>query len=689
MEYISLFSGIEAASVAFEPLGWSPICFAEIEAFPSAVLKHHYPKVLNVGDMTRHDWASHRGKCDLVVGGPPCQAFSIAGLRKSMADDRGNLSLQYMKAIHAIDPLWSITENVPGWLSTGDNAFGCFLAGLVGEDAELVPPGGRWPDAGVASGPERTAAWRILDARHFGLAQRRRRVFVLSIRGTGNWRCAAALFPVGQGMYRDPEKGKRPRQSVAPTIAARTRGGGGLGTDFDCDGGLIHSDVAGVLNASMGRRNGQPDHNPADYLVGIRTTTNGDDVFPTLDAHHDRKWGSSQWVNNGFGILEPPVVMSSGQANAEITRDQSPSLTCLHEAPIVAQAFGGNTVVHVVNGNSTPETAEGLAFPLRADDGSGNRQAIIHTQAIAFDTTQITHSENRSNPQPGGLSPSLAKGAHPPAIAFSVKDHGGDAAEEISPTLRSGPLDTDGFTIGVLTRSQGNTDGKTAEAHAVALLRRVQRTIGEEAFLQWGLGILASLQPSQVLRSEVHGQGIRPAPFTRRWVVCCALGSPLSRAEGTLQSLREACGPGCPPQGWQPLEQCADELGAYLSELSQPGAQAQRLMRDLLAADEGPGVLREALSAFQEAWRSSAGEGQSTHGGTAVRRLTVEECEFLQGFPRGFTNVPYRGKDAADGPRYRALGNSMAIPVMAWIGQRIQMVEDLSKPVAKGKRSRA
>lgn len=228
MNFISMFSGIEAASVAWGSLGWQAMALAEIEAFPSAVLAHHYPDVPNIGDMTAHEWSQYRGRCDVVVGGPPCQAFSVAGLRRSLDDNRGNLSLQYMRAIHAIDPEWSVTENVPGWLSTKDNAFGCFLAGLVGEDAELLPPGGRWTDAGVASGPERTAAWRILDAQYFGLAQRRRRVFVLSVRGSGDWRPAAALFPVGESLSGNPpprrEKGQGFAADVAGSLTASGRG---------------------------------------------------------------------------------------------------------------------------------------------------------------------------------------------------------------------------------------------------------------------------------------------------------------------------------------------------------------------------------------------------------------------------------------------------------------------------------
>ena len=186
MRYISLFSGIESASAAWEPMGWAPVCFSEIEPFPRAVLSHRFPDVPLHGDMTGVDWHQYQNQADVVVAGAPCQAFSVAGARQSLDDDRGNLTLATIEAINAIRPEFFLFENVPGILSTKDNAFGCFLAGLVGADAPLQPPGRcRWTDAGLVSGPDRRVAWRILDAQHFGVPQRRRRVFVVGCPRTG------------------------------------------------------------------------------------------------------------------------------------------------------------------------------------------------------------------------------------------------------------------------------------------------------------------------------------------------------------------------------------------------------------------------------------------------------------------------------------------------------------------------
>ncbi|WP_421461249.1 DNA cytosine methyltransferase [Agrobacterium tumefaciens] len=184
--FISMFSGIEAASVAFGPLGWKALCFAEIEKFPSAVLAHHYPDVPNVGDMSKHDWAQYHGKVDIVCGGPPCQDFSIAGLRAGLDGERGSLSITYMRALHAIKPRNAIIENVTGWLTDKKNAFGCFLAGLVGADDPLRSPKRKsWPNAGMVAGPLGRAAWRVLDAKYFGVAQQRNRVIVVADFGEG------------------------------------------------------------------------------------------------------------------------------------------------------------------------------------------------------------------------------------------------------------------------------------------------------------------------------------------------------------------------------------------------------------------------------------------------------------------------------------------------------------------------
>jgi DNA (cytosine-5)-methyltransferase 1 len=236
MRFGSVCSGIEAASVAWEPLGWKAAWFSEIEPFPSAVLAHHYPDVSNLGDMTKLPELLSTGLLeapDVFCGGTPCQAFSVAGLRKSLDDARGNLSLTFCEIANEIDnrrvvagmaPTVVFWENVPGVLSTKDNAFGCFLAGLAGEDDPLVAPGGKWTNAGYVLGPKRAVAWRVLDAQYFGVAQRRRRVFVVAS-ARADFDPAAVLFEF-DGVRRDTAPSREAGQAVANALTDRADRGG-------------------------------------------------------------------------------------------------------------------------------------------------------------------------------------------------------------------------------------------------------------------------------------------------------------------------------------------------------------------------------------------------------------------------------------------------------------------------------
>lgn len=423
MRYLSVCSGIEAASVAWHSLGWQAAAFSEIDAFPRAVLAHHYPDVPCHGDFTTIG-PDEYGTIDLLVGGTPCQSFSVAGQRKGMADDRGNLALEFIRLARRKRARWLAWENVPGvFSSNGGDDFRCFLSGLVGWDVP-VPDGG-WKNAGViASGPGNGSygvAWRVLDAQFAGVPQRRRRVFVVGY--IGDWRRAAAVLFERHSLSGNTPP-RRQAGKIAPTIPSRSTGGGGLGTDFDCDGGLIVStgQVSHCLNAGgMGRQ---------DYET------------ETLIAHILR--------GEGFDASE---------------------------------------------------------------DGTGRGTPLV-------------------------------------PICFSAKDHGADASD-IAPTLRSG------------SHSGSHANGGVMPAVAYDL------------------------------RGREHG-----------------------------------------------------------------------------AQFEGPHDTANIRAA-------SGGSSRSYVAASAVRRLTPRECERLQGFPDDYTLVPHRGKPAADGPRYKALGNSFAVPVMRWIGERIAAVEAL------------
>ncbi|EGK2545768.1 DNA cytosine methyltransferase [Salmonella enterica] len=190
--YGSVCSGIEAATVAWHPLGWHPSWFSEIESFPCAVLTHHWPSVPNLGDMTQIAARIQSGDVpapDVFVGGTPCQAYSLSGKRQGLKDPRGQLTLAFVQLADQIDktrqeqgkpPSIIVWENVTGVLNSHDNAFGYFLGALVGERRPLQPAGKRWANAGAVSGPSRTVVWRTLNAEFFGVAQSRKRVFVMA-----------------------------------------------------------------------------------------------------------------------------------------------------------------------------------------------------------------------------------------------------------------------------------------------------------------------------------------------------------------------------------------------------------------------------------------------------------------------------------------------------------------------------
>ena len=280
MRYISIFSGIEAASVAWEPFGWEPVAFSEIDEFPSAVLRSRYPNVPNLGDITRVDWTEYRGTVDLVVGGSPCQSFSIAGKREGLSGASG-LMWEYIRCIQDVMPEWLIWENVPGALSSERGwAFEQLLSSL-----DVLGYG---------------LAWRVLDAQFFGVAQRRRRVFLVG--HLGDMRACKVLFE-SEGLRWDTPSSREKREGLTQA-AGRSASSGSRGQSYvmkvrGCNDTYVKHDGS-IGTAGKGA------------LVG-------DECAYTVAVTQDQT-----------------LVMASGQANAEITSDGStPTITCLKDKPIV------------------------------------------------------------------------------------------------------------------------------------------------------------------------------------------------------------------------------------------------------------------------------------------------------------------------------------------------------------------
>lgn len=555
LTFLSVCSGIEAASVAWTPLGWRPLGFAEIETFPSAVLKHHYPNVPNHGDFTKIN-TRRIPRVDVLCGGTPCQAFSVAGARNSLSDARGNLTLAFVGLAHALKPRNVVWENVPGVLSTKDNAFGCFLAGLVGANAPFVPTAPspaagksnrawgwsaksrahyiKWPRAGLVTGPLGTAAWRVLDAQYFGLAQRRERVIVVADFGNGADPAAVLFEP--EGVRRDSPPSREAGQRVTGTIASRTTGGGGLGTDFDLDGGWDQSAVSRPL---LAKGNDSFDETLQTYVLHA----------PTLARCVATREGSSQdyelTTMLAVTSVTGPISHTLKGEGADASEDET--------------GRGTPIVVHSVCLGSDPIFARDVAMPLTTRHGD------------------------------------------PGVICFSAKDYGADATLDLSPTLRA---------------------GGHAGSHANAGVMPAIAFQGRGSNLDLGQDITGTL-------SQNCDRASGGAP-------CVALA--LRGREGGATA----------------------ELG-----------------------DDCAFALRA----------SGGGGGDKPHVLTsAVRRLTPRECERLQGFQwrcsptypgawqdhagrwwsPDYTNIPWRGRATSpDGPRYKSLGNSWAVPKFAWLGRRI------------------
>jgi DNA (cytosine-5)-methyltransferase 1 len=378
MIFGSVCSGIDAASVAWSPLGWKAAWFSEIEAFPSAVLAHHYPDVVNLGDMTLIADQILNGEVvapDILVGGTPCQAFSVAGARKGLADDRGQLTIKYAELLDAIDAVRvsegksesiTIWENVPGVLSDKENAFGCFLGVISGESEAFIPPGGEWKSVGCVFGAKRTIAWRVLDAQYFGVAQRRRRVFLIAS-ARKDFDPTEILFEF-EGVRRHTAPRRKTGKEVTGFTASSFGGySAGVGTlrsqGGDLGGGSETltcikwpAEIASTLNASFGDKQGLEDQHinggaplfvPAYGLpgnwIGREPKNGGNAVAPMIDVApcqtktdvHGVAYGWSEELN----VLEDcqPTIQRGGaggrhegvayafNANANAQADQLPT----------------------------------------------------------------------------------------------------------------------------------------------------------------------------------------------------------------------------------------------------------------------------------------------------------------------------------------------------------------------------
>ena len=604
--YLSICSGIEAASVAWagDPLNWEPAGFAEIEPFPCAVLKHHYPEVPNLGDITAPDFierAKRLGPVDVVIGGTPCQSFSVAGLRRGLADPRGNLALVFLGIVDALRPRWVVWENVPGVLSSTSGEPESASPDRVG-----VGPGERvvdeveYDEGGdffcfIAALAELRFGWafRILDAQYFGVPQRRRRVFVVG--HSGGWPGAAAVLFEShclQGHHAPSRKARQGPAADAPaSVAIRGRGDG---RDIE----LGEPELANCLLTPNGGRDGMGPGAVLAHTLSTQcgsTTEDGTGRGAPLGPRAlpaDPEAGcltpEDPQAFRGHGTQGPAPTLGSGQAaRTDSIRVLIPCLFQNHEHAGYRQSETAETLA-VSPGRQREANLVGLPDPAYAVAGAGSKfgsgrdaqEAFVVSCAqepgpVVFDPNQVTSAANRSNPQAGDPCHTLPASETPPVIAFNHQEQQNFRAEaEVTNPLRVGQTEAVCFT---------------------------QNTRDEVRLLGGDGQIAGTISAERGTKQQNYVAAFKPA----------------------MGAKARSIGYG---------EEIANTL-----ETSAPPAVVQTMQ---------------------------------------VRRLTPEECEALQGFPRLYTQVPYNKKPAADGPRYKALGNSMAVPVIAWIGQRIEKVEE-------------
>ena len=607
MRYGSVCSGIEAATAAWHSLGWEPAFFSEIEAFPRAVLKHHYPDTPIHGDFTTIGENDYE-PIDLLVGGTPCQSFSIAGLRGGMDDDRGNLALEFIKLAHRRGARWVTWENVPGvFSSNAGEDFRCFLSGLAGWNVRLPADG--WKNSGIITPAPGGfgLCWRVLDAQYFGVAQRRRRVFVVGY--IGDWRPAAAVLFERHSLQGHPaprrEKGERPADTL--TVGANQYSG-------FCGEPVASewpAEVAATMNAAFASKMG-------------------------LEDQH--AFGGASYF-----------VLSSGQAGATMDVDKSPALTC--NAGSVPIAFQSN--------DYGADAAENLCPTIRV--GSSSKGSCGNPPAIAFKPGQSADAHSIGAQEEVACTlESGGGGNNRQAVAYSVmpmnsgKDYKARETEVAQPIMANGPVGGNqggDFVVAVRT---ANT---SANGHGIAdeVAHTLDQAQGQAVYIggiDYENNAHTMDEPTGPLMKGSPTGGGRPLPA-------------IAFTQNQRDELREV------------------EIPGSLS--AQPGMKQQTYIAQGAVAFEPGSIARNAGPAGESdlcpTLRKEMGDNQpAVRLGTAVRRLTPTECERLQGFPDGYTSIPWRGKPAdqcPDGPRYKALGNSMAVPCMVWIGQRIQSVEDI------------
>ncbi len=533
MRYLSVCSGIEAATVAWGPLGFTPEAFAEIDKFSCAVLNHHYPNVPNLGDINEYEqWRT--GAIDLLVGGTPCQSFSVAGKRAGMDDHRGNLTWTYLEIVARLRPRWLVWENVPGVLSIDSGAtFGAIL--------------GRLGQLGYGF------AYRVLDAKHYGVPQSRRRVFVVGY--LGDWRAPAAVLFDRESLRGNPPKGTKAKSAIADALT-------------------IHH----------GRNDGESTY-----------------VAHTLTSRADSN-GKGGYAGRGY----------------------------VDELNLVAHCLRGE-------GFDASEDGTGRGSPLVAFEK--NQRAEIRERDVIGSLSSIRRGDarnetllafsNRQDPNVRDVAPCCEAKGNGNAIM------NGSQVRRLTATEWAR---LQGFPDSYLELRYADAD----EAHSAQILHELWKEARTPTIeKQERARILASLLTPEILLTGVHVGWVSWEMAANSADRSRALSGAHNYTDRFVRLLRAAQKAGYSPYRRQSFKQLARELGSAMSELPYEETQAREIVRD-------SGMWEEA----QRAW--------------PLRYAFATEAQRRSSRPLN-----------TDSPRYRAIGNSMAVPIMRRIGERIKVVSEI------------
>ena len=674
MKYLSLFSGIEAFSQAVHDFGWTCVGVSEIDPFACEVLKQRLPTVQNLGDITKitkeklNDLKKIYNGIDLVVGGSPCQSFSVAGLRKGLEDPRGNLMLEYVRVVATVRPSWFVWENVPGALSSGKGQdFGTLLQAM----AQL----------GYSLG------WRVLDAQHYGVPQRRRRVFLVGSlnKKDGPFKVLFERKSVKGNSNTSAKKGKSDSSKIERSVGKHGEAGRGESNEK-------------VVYHSNHRGTPPKEHSTCPTLMAWMGT--GGNNIPMKLEQSDQTvassaWRITSWSSNSMKSSNPHSGINCVDVSHTLdTTSPCPSKNqggiCIVEQQVVAPK--NNQKVMMFNpaqpNNDAIETDKSVSLIARM--GTGGNQVPLIVEESKQKVTMLESNQNHATMGDMSVSPTLNAamgqgGGHVPMVVQPsyYEHHPQDSRVK-------GPKDVGN----AVTKKYGTGGGNVPLVVEQTLHESRKQRCGYdekdvcptlESAMGMGGGnipLVVEKKQHETFRKSKNAQSRDDyetwVKDTKSNTLAAFVQQPnIAIIEHEME--HETCSTLCARDYKGP---CADDFSS----------QSQKLVLeheiDVAAPiTKGNGECWENPNTFMS--MPSTQGGQLGQGRLAVRikskvrKLTPVECERLQGFPDNYTQIPYRKKPAEKcphSPRYKALGNSMAVPVMRWLACRIALVDGLLVP---------